>query len=113
MDRNVQFPKLRVDPLLIEPLIDRAEEVAVVNLQFDMVGEGLDARMLECVKRIPDRADVVDAAQQVGVIQVVWRPTVIEPQGMIMCLDASQNGIDGLALVVPARQLRVQHFYPR
>jgi hypothetical protein len=68
-----------------------------------LVGEGLDAGVLERVEQSPDRADIVDSPLlvRVRVLRIVWRLAIILAKGVIARFDEPENGVERLALIVP------------
>ncbi|MGO9419280.1 hypothetical protein [Roseiarcus sp.] len=86
---------------MIETLDDRGEEAPASDLQLDLVGEGLDARVLEGIERLANRANVVDSPLLVRIIQFVGRPAIVLARRMIARFDEPENGIERLALIVP------------
>src|ERR1700722_4088971 len=86
---------------MIEALDYRVEELLVVVGKFNLVGKGLDARVLEGIERLAERANVVDSPLLVRIIQIVWRPAVVLARRMIARFDKPNDGVQRLALVVP------------
>ena len=70
-----------------------------MNFEFNLIRERLDACVLECVKLLPDRADVINAPIAISVLQIIGRTAIVKPTRVFAVLDAPNYGVNRLALV--------------
>ena len=66
--------------LSVETRYDWRKEFSIVHLHLNLTRERLDACVLECVKLLSDRANVIDLPIFIGVPLIVGRPTITETQ---------------------------------
>lgn len=95
----MEFPKLSIGAIA-EPCHDGCEQFSIVNLQRDLVGKRLDAGVLERVQCLSDCAHVIHPPQRVRIVQIIGRPTIIQPEGLIARLDTPQDRIDRFSFVI-------------
>jgi hypothetical protein len=64
-----------------------------------MVAKRLDARVLERIEPVSDRANVVNSSQRVGVPRIVGRPAIGSATGPLPSFNSPKYGVDRFPFV--------------